>query len=175
MNSLTVIPAATGLRQMNSSCAKLILTAEIECAAFISAAKQLFGEEVALHAGGFWVDALEAESSFRCQASGLRPVTILAAGRLADQMGATAADARRYGGGASRLEPCRASAAVALNVYIVYKPETLERGSKFCGALRELSAECDGEVRRASESAAQGDIKNGFVRIAEHRFRSLHS
>jgi hypothetical protein len=74
---------------MNSSCEKLILTAEIECAAFMSAANQLFGEEVALRAGGLWVDALEADSSFRCQASGSRRVTILAAGRLADLMGAT--------------------------------------------------------------------------------------
>jgi hypothetical protein len=89
VNSLTVLPVATGLTQMNSSCAKLILTAEIECAAFMSAAKQLFGEEVALHAGSLWADVLETDSSFRCQASGLRLVTILAASRLADLMGAT--------------------------------------------------------------------------------------
>lgn len=74
---------------MNSSCGKLILTAEIECAAFMSAAKQLFGQDVALHAGGLWVDVLETHPSFRCQASGLRLVTILAASRLADLMGAT--------------------------------------------------------------------------------------
>lgn len=89
MDSLTVLPAATGQRQTNSSCAKLILAAEIECGAFMSAAKQLFGEEMTLRAGGLWVEALEIDSSFRCQDSGLRLVTILAAGRLADLMGAT--------------------------------------------------------------------------------------
>lgn len=89
MNSLTMLPVATGQRQLNSSCAKLIRAAEIECGAFMFATKQLFGGEMALHAGGLWVDALEADSGFRCQESCLRLVTILAAGRLADLIGAT--------------------------------------------------------------------------------------
>jgi hypothetical protein len=89
VNSICVLPAAMGLGQMNRSCAKLILAAEIECGAFMSAAKQLFGEEITLRAGGLWVEALEADSSFRCQHSGLRLVTIVAACKLADLMGAT--------------------------------------------------------------------------------------
>ena len=89
MNSLTMLPVATAQKELNSSCAKLIRAAEIECGAFMLATKQLFGEEIALRAGGLWVDALEAGSGFRCQESCLRPVTILAAGRLADFIGAT--------------------------------------------------------------------------------------
>jgi hypothetical protein len=88
MNSLRVLPAATGQRQMNSCCARLILAAEIECGAFMSATKRLFGEGMALRAGNLWVEALEADSSFRCQDSDLRPVTILAADKLFDLMGA---------------------------------------------------------------------------------------
>ena len=112
------------------------------------------------------MDVLERDSCFRCQASGLRLVTILAADRLADLMGATRQCSPRHR---------RASVAVALNLYILHKQETLERGSIFCRALRELSAEGGGEVRRASESAAQGDVKSGFVGIAKHRLRGLHS
>jgi hypothetical protein len=89
VNSLTILPVATGQRQLNSSCAKLIRAAEIECGAFIFATKQLFGEEIALRAGGLWVDALEADPGFRCQESYLRMVTIRAAGRLADLIGVT--------------------------------------------------------------------------------------
>jgi hypothetical protein len=89
MNSLSVLAAATDQRHMNSCCAQLILAAETECGAFMFAAKQLFGEAMALRAGYLWVEALEADSSFRCQNSGLRLVTILAAGRLADLMGST--------------------------------------------------------------------------------------
>jgi hypothetical protein len=56
-----------------------------------------------------------------------------------------------------------------------HKPETVERRSKFCRALQELPAEGGGEVRRASESAAQSNIKSALISIAKHRFRSLHS
>jgi hypothetical protein len=41
--------------------------------------------------------------------------------------------------------------------------------------LQESPAEGNGEVRRASESAAQSNIKSAFIGVAEHRFRSLHS
>ena len=50
----------------------------------MSAAKQLFGKEMALRAGGLWVETLEADSSFTCQNHHLQDVTILAASRLAD-------------------------------------------------------------------------------------------
>jgi hypothetical protein len=88
VNSLTMPPVGTGQKQSDSSCAKLIRAAETECGAFVFATNQLCGEEMALHAGGLWVDALEADSGFRCQESCLRLVTILAAGRLADLIGA---------------------------------------------------------------------------------------
>jgi hypothetical protein len=65
------------------------LAAEIECGSFMSAAKQLFGEDMALYAGALWVAALETDSSFRCRKSSLRQVTIIAASKLADLMGAT--------------------------------------------------------------------------------------
>jgi hypothetical protein len=89
MDCLRVLPAATNRRQMNDSCAQLILAAEIECSAFMSATKQLFGQEMTLRAGDLWVRALEADSSFRCHHSDLRLITILAASKLADLMGAT--------------------------------------------------------------------------------------
>jgi hypothetical protein len=89
MNTLTILPMATGQRQLDSFCAKLIRAAEIECSAFMLATEQLFGKDMALHAGGLWVDALEADSGFRCQKSRLRLVTILAAARLADLIVAT--------------------------------------------------------------------------------------
>src|ERR1700724_3033752 len=69
----------------------------------------------------------------------------------------------------------RASVDVALFLYMGHKPEAVERRSKLCGALQKLSAECDGEVRRASESAAQSNIKSAFIGVAKHRFRRLHS
>jgi hypothetical protein len=56
-----------------------------------------------------------------------------------------------------------------------HKPEALERRSIFGRALKESPAEGGGEVSRASESAAQRNIKNTFIRVAKHRFRSLHS
>jgi hypothetical protein len=64
---------------------------------------------------------------------------------------------------------------VALILYVGQKREAAERRSVFCRALQELSAEGGGEVRRASESAAQSNIKSAFISIAKHRFRSLHS
>ena len=69
----------------------------------------------------------------------------------------------------------RASVDVALILYVGQKREAAERRSVFCRALQELSAEGGGEVRRASESAAQSNIKSAFISIAKHRFRSLHS
>jgi hypothetical protein len=73
---------------LNRFCAKLILAAEIECGAFMFAAKHLFGEEMTLRAGGLWVEALEEDSSFQCQHTSLRLITIIAACKLADLMGA---------------------------------------------------------------------------------------
>ena len=55
MNSLRVLPVAGGQRQTDRSCAKLILAVEMECGSFVSAAKQLFGEHMALYAGILWV------------------------------------------------------------------------------------------------------------------------
>ena len=69
----------------------------------------------------------------------------------------------------------RASVDVALILYVGQKREAAERRSVFCRALQELPAEGGGEVRRASESAAQSNIKSAFISIAKHRFRSLHS
>lgn len=69
----------------------------------------------------------------------------------------------------------RASVEVALILYVGQKREAAERRSVFCRALQELPAEGGGEVRRASESAAQSNIKSAFISIAKHRFRSLHS
>lgn len=89
MNSLRVLPVAGGQRRTNRSCAKLISAAEMECGSFVSAAKQLFGEHVALYAGTLWVVALETDSSFRYRNSSFRQVTILAASKLADLIGAT--------------------------------------------------------------------------------------
>ena len=68
----------------------------------------------------------------------------------------------------------RASVDVALILY-VGQAEAAERRSVFCRALQELPAEGGGEVRRASKSAAQSNIKSAFISIAKHRFRSLHS
>jgi hypothetical protein len=100
MNSLRLRAPATDQRHMNSCCAELILAAETECGAFISAANQLFGEAMALRAGYLWVEALEADPSFRCQHSGLRLVTILAAGKFADLIGANSVIALRRREGA---------------------------------------------------------------------------
>ena len=61
------------------------------------------------------------------------------------------------------------------SLYVGQKREAAERRSVFCRALQELPAEGGGEVRRASESAAQSNIKSAFISIAKHRFRSLHS
>jgi hypothetical protein len=69
----------------------------------------------------------------------------------------------------------RASVAAPLNLYMGHKPEAMERRSKFCGTLQELSAEGGGEVRCASESARQSDIKDGLIGVAEHHFGGMHS
>jgi hypothetical protein len=53
---------------------------------FMFAAKQLFGEEMALRSGGLWVETLEADSSFICQNHRPREVTTLAASRLTDHV-----------------------------------------------------------------------------------------
>ena len=87
MGCFGVLPAATNRRQMNHSCAQLILAAEIECSAFMSATKELFGQDMTLRAGDIWVRALEADSNFRCHHSDLRLITIIAASKLADLMG----------------------------------------------------------------------------------------
>jgi len=59
--------------------------------------------------------------------------------------------------------------------YMGHRPEPAERRSIFGRALQELPAEGGGEVRRASESAAQSNIKSAFIGVAKHRFRRLHS
>ena len=59
--------------------------------------------------------------------------------------------------------------------YMGHRPEAVEKRSKFCRALQESPAEGDGEMRRATVSAAQSNIKSAFIGIAKHRFRSLHS
>lgn len=56
----------------------------------MSATDQLFGKEVALEAAGLWVEELEAgPKHLRGPGSDCRIVTISAASRLADLMGAT--------------------------------------------------------------------------------------
>lgn len=75
-------------RPVDLCCGTLILAASLECGAFIAATRMLFGEELGLRAGDLWAEALEAEPHFRCQNSSMRLVTILAAIKLADLMGA---------------------------------------------------------------------------------------
>jgi hypothetical protein len=87
MSSLTVLPAGTSQRQENSCCASLVLAANAECGAFMSAARDLFGDRLAFSAGDLWVEALQLDQSFQCGAVGFRKVTIVAAGMLADLMG----------------------------------------------------------------------------------------
>jgi hypothetical protein len=90
MGALKMFPIATNRTQASGPCAKLILDAEIECGAFMSATNQLFGEEVARTAMGLWVEELEADPRhFRDRDSDWRIVTISAASRLADLMGTT--------------------------------------------------------------------------------------
>ena len=85
MDVLEMFPVAPNRIQPSDSCAKLILDAEIECRAFMSATDQLFGEGAARTAGSLWVEELEASPNhFRGRASHWRIVTISAASRLAD-------------------------------------------------------------------------------------------
>jgi hypothetical protein len=85
MDVLEMFPVAPNRIQPSDSCAKLILDAEIECRAFMSATDQLFGEGAARTAGSLWVEELEASPKhFRGPASHWRVVTISAASRLAD-------------------------------------------------------------------------------------------
>jgi hypothetical protein len=87
MDVIEMFPVATDRIRPSEPCAKLILDAEIECGAFMSATKQLFGEGAACAAGGFWVEELEASPNhFRGLASDWRIVTISAASRFADLM-----------------------------------------------------------------------------------------
>jgi hypothetical protein len=90
MAPLKMFAIATNRTQPSGPCAKLIQDAETECGAFMSATNQLFGKEVALTAVALWVEELEADPKhFRGCDSGWRIVTISAARRLADLMGAT--------------------------------------------------------------------------------------
>jgi hypothetical protein len=90
MGALKMFPMATNRAQSSGPCAKLILEAEIECGAFMSATNQLFGEGAARTAGSLWVEELEASPNhFRGRASHWRIVTISAASRLADLMSPT--------------------------------------------------------------------------------------
>jgi hypothetical protein len=90
MGALKVFPIATNRVESSGPCAKLILDAEIECGAFMSATNQLFGKEVACKAVGLWVEELEAgPKHLRGRKSHWRTVTISAASRLANLMGAT--------------------------------------------------------------------------------------
>ena len=87
MGALNMFPIATNRAQSSGPCAKLILEAEMECGAFMSATNQLFGKEVACKAVGLWVEELEAGPKHpRGHGSDWRIVTISAARRLADLM-----------------------------------------------------------------------------------------
>jgi hypothetical protein len=90
MDVLEMFPVATNRIGLSGPCAKLILAAEIECGAFMSATNQLFGEGAARTAGGLWVEEFEAcLNYFRGRDSDWRIVTISAANRLASLMDAT--------------------------------------------------------------------------------------
>jgi hypothetical protein len=90
MDVLEMFRVAPNRIQPSDSCAKLILDAEIECRAFMSATNQLFGEGAARTAGSLWAEELEASPNhFRGRASHWRIVTISAASRLADLMSPT--------------------------------------------------------------------------------------
>ena len=90
MDVLEMFPVATNRIRPSGPCAKLILGAEIECGAFMSATNQLFGEGAARTAGGLWVEEFEAFLNyFRGRDSDWRIVTISASNRLANLMDAT--------------------------------------------------------------------------------------
>jgi hypothetical protein len=87
MDVLEMFPVVPNRIRLSGSCAKLLLDAEIECGAFISATNQLFGEGAARTAGDLWVEELEAgPNHFRGHDSDWRIVTISAANRLANLM-----------------------------------------------------------------------------------------
>ena len=88
MKLLKILPDAIDESQVYTPCGALVLAASLECGAFIAATRVLFGEELAFRAGYLWAEALEAEPRFRFQSSSMRLVTILAAIKLADLMGA---------------------------------------------------------------------------------------
>ena len=58
MGALKVFPMATNRAQSSEPCAELILEAEIECGAFMSATNRLFGKGVARAAVALWVEEL---------------------------------------------------------------------------------------------------------------------
>ena len=90
MGPLKIVRMAGNLTEPSGPCARFILEAETECGAFMSAADQLFGKEVASKAVALWVEELEADvKDFSDLDWGWRNVTISAARRLADIMGAT--------------------------------------------------------------------------------------
>jgi hypothetical protein len=90
MDVLEMFPVATNRIRPRDPCAKLILGAEIECGAFMSATNQLFGEGAARTAGVLWAEELEAgPNDFRSHDSDWWIVTISAANRLADLKDAT--------------------------------------------------------------------------------------
>ena len=90
MDVLEMFLVATDRIRPSGPCAKLILEAEIECGAFMSATNRLFGKQAARAAVALWVEELEAgPRHFRGRDLVWRIVTISAASRLADLMGAT--------------------------------------------------------------------------------------
>jgi hypothetical protein len=108
MGPLKMFAIATNRTQPSGPCAKLIQDAETECGAFMSATNQLFGKEVARTAVALWVEELEANPEhFRGRDSGWRIVTISAASRLADLMGATRSTEKTYYGGDERQHLCK--------------------------------------------------------------------
>jgi hypothetical protein len=86
IGALKIFPVAPNRIQPSGPCAKLILDAEIECGAFISATNQLFGKVVAPTAVGPWVEELEAGRKHFQGPVRMRIVTIFASSRLADRM-----------------------------------------------------------------------------------------
>jgi hypothetical protein len=108
MDVLEMFPVATNRIRPSGPCAKLILEAEMECGAFMSATIRLFGKEVARTAGALWVDELEAgPRNFRGRDSLWRIVTISAASRLADLMSPSRSIEKTHYGGGERQRLCK--------------------------------------------------------------------
>jgi hypothetical protein len=108
MHVLEMFPVATNHMRPNGPCAKLILGAEIECGAFMSAINQLSGEGAARTAGDLWAEELEAgPNHFRGHDSDWRMVTISAANRLADLMDATCSTQKTCYRGGERERLCK--------------------------------------------------------------------